>query len=123
MIDRCQCVFNSEKKREMDGISGNELIDLQKKIEEASNITDRAQAMTDMAWMIKYSNPKKAVDLADQAIRLHQAGELETHLPACYMSKAVSLSQMSRFEAAEEAVKSGLDVYRKRDDQAGVLHA
>jgi tetratricopeptide (TPR) repeat protein/ActR/RegA family two-component response regulator len=39
------------------------------------------------------------------------------------MSKAVSLSQMSRFEAAEKAAKSGLDVYRKQDDQAGILHA
>ena len=107
----------------MDDISGNELIDLEKRIEDAPTVTDRACAMADMAWKIKYSNPKRAVNLADKAIQLTQTDSPEAHLPVSYMSKAVSLSQMSRFDAAEDAVKSGLALYRKQDNQAGVLHA
>jgi len=112
-----------EKKYEMDGVSSNELMDLEKRIETASTDTARAQALAGRAWKIKYTDPRKAIDLADQAILLTRDSKLDELLPSSFMSKAVSLSQMSDFEAAEEAVKLGLEVYRKQDNQAGILHA
>jgi len=103
--------------------STNDISILEKNIDEAATDAEKARAIADLAWRIKYSDPARAVELGDQAIELSRNADIETSLPKSYLSKAIGLLQMSRFEAAEGFGQKGLNSYRKLDNQAGVRHA
>ncbi len=101
----------------------NETSLLEKKVKQASTDAEKAIAIADLAWKIKYSDPARAIELGDQAIELSQSINLETNLPKCYLSKAMGLLQMSRFKDAEKSGQMGLSSYSKLDNQAGIRHA
>ncbi|MCK5116610.1 MAG: tetratricopeptide repeat protein [Candidatus Aegiribacteria sp.] len=103
--------------------SNNETSILEKKVNQASTDAEKACAIADLAWGIKYSNPARAIELGDQAIELSLSIDLESNLPKCYLSKAMGLLHMSRFQAAEKSAQLGLSGYKKLDNQAGVRHA
>lgn len=96
---------------------------LEKKVDQASNDSEKARAIADLAWSIKYSDPARAVELGDQAIELSLGTDLQTILPKCYLSKAIGLLHISRFKAAEKSAQMGLNCYRELDNPAGVRHA
>ena len=107
----------------MNGKNSNETSILEKKVNQASTDAEKACAIADLSWSIKYSDPARAVALGDQAIELSLSINLETNLPKSYLSKAMGLLHMSRFKAAEESAQLGLSVYKELNNQAGVRHA
>ena len=107
----------------MNSRKSDETLILEKKVEQASNDSEKARAIADLAWSIKYSDPARAVELGDQAIELSLSTDLQTNLPKCYLSKAMGLLHMSRFKAAEKSAQMGLSSYKELDNQAGVRHA
>jgi tetratricopeptide (TPR) repeat protein len=107
----------------MNAKNSNEISILEKKVDQASTEIEKACAIADLAWSIKYSDPARAVELGDQAIELSLSIDLETILPKCYLSKAMGLLHMSRFKAAEKSAQMGLNGYKELNNQAGVRHA
>ena len=107
----------------MNARNSNEISILEEKVNQASTDMEKAFAIADLAWSIKYSDPARAVKLGDQAIELSLSNDLETILPKCYLSKAMGLLHMSRFKAAEKSAQMGLNGYKELDNQAGVRHA
>ena len=103
--------------------NSNEISTLQEKVDQASTDAEKASAIADLAWSIKYSDPARAVDLGDQALELSQSIDLGTNIPKCYLCKAMGLMHTSRFKAAEKSAQMGLSSYRELDNQAGVRHA
>lgn len=107
----------------MNAKNSNEISILEKKVDQASTDIEKACAIADLAWSIKYSDPARAVELGDQAIELSLSIDLETILPKSYLSKAMGLLHMSRFKAAEKSAQMGLNGYKELNNQAGVRHA
>ena len=107
----------------MNGKNSNETSILEKKVNQASSDAEKACAIADLAWGIKYSDPARAVALGDQAIELSLGINLKTNLPKCYLSKAMGLLHMSRFKAAEKSAQMGLSGYKELGNPAGVRHA
>ncbi len=103
--------------------NSDEISTLEEKVDQASTDAEKACAIADLAWSIKYSDPARAVDLGDQALELSLSIDMGTNLPKCYLSKAMGLLHMSRFKAAEKSAQMGLSSYRELDNQAGVRHA
>jgi tetratricopeptide (TPR) repeat protein len=102
---------------------GSGIDDFDKRLEEASDDRERASVLADMAWAIKYADPAKAITLADRGIALSIESAFESSLPKCYMSKAIGLMHMSNFKAAEASARTGLEIYRKLENEAGIRHA
>jgi tetratricopeptide (TPR) repeat protein len=92
-------------------------------IDNASSEEEKVKSIATLAWMIKYSDPARAVKLADNAIEISQRMGIETNLPKCYLSKAMGLLHMSYFTDSEKACLSGLESYRKLNNPAGIRHA
>ncbi len=107
----------------MNSKKNDETAILEKRVDQASTDSEKASAIADLAWNIKYSDPARAVELADQAIELSLSTDLKTILPKCYLSKAMGLLNISRFKAAEKSAQMGLNCYRELDNPAGVRHA
>ncbi|MBN2586075.1 MAG: tetratricopeptide repeat protein [Candidatus Fermentibacteraceae bacterium] len=102
---------------------GSGIDDFEKRLEDASDDREKASVLADMAWAVKYADPAAAITLADRGIALSTTSGFEGNLPKCYMSKAVGLLHMSSFKAAEAAARTGLEIYRRMENEAGIRHA
>lgn len=103
--------------------SGNSMEDLERKLDRATSMEDRAAAMADLARAVKYSSPSRSVSLADRALRLFLELNMESRLPVCYMTRAMGLLQMSRFRDAETTAETCLELCRRLGDRTGVRNS
>lgn len=103
--------------------NGSFMEDLERKLNRAGSMEDRAAAMADLARALKHSSPSRSISLAERALQLFQELNMQSMLPGCYMSRAMGLLQMSRFREAETAARTGLEICRKLDDRKGVRQA
>ena len=96
--------------------------DLEERLKSSSGPEERAAAMADLAWAVKYSDPSRAIRLADEALELCKGTGTRNSLPKCFMAKAMGLLHRSRFIEAEGAAGQGLEAYRELDDPSGIRH-
>jgi len=90
---------------------------------DSKDTDQRVLSLADRAWAVKYSEPSKAVELAQQAIDLSMESASEKYLPKSYLCKAMGLLHLARFKEAEASALSGLEIYAKRDEQEGLRAA
>ncbi|OPL18596.1 MAG: hypothetical protein AVO35_04500 [Candidatus Aegiribacteria sp. MLS_C] len=103
--------------------TGSSLQEMEERLAAASGDRERVAALAELSWAVKYSDPSRAVSLADEAIEISGRVGFEDELPKCYMSRAIGLMHMSRFKAAETAARNGMELYRRTGNEAGVRHA
>ncbi|MBD3278664.1 MAG: tetratricopeptide repeat protein, partial [Candidatus Aegiribacteria sp.] len=107
----------------MDDQRRDEIAELERRVEEASTASLKVQAMSDLAWKVKYSDPGRAVKLSDEAIQTATEVGLTDTLPKAYLSRALGLTHLSKFEKAESSARLALEIYSRKSQPRGSISA
>jgi signal transduction histidine kinase len=93
--------------------------ELRRAADEASTPRERAEALAEIAWKVKYSDPALAVEWGYEAVGLAEEGGFLELVPKCLLPAAMGLLHQSRFAKAEKAALNAIEGYWNSGNRGG----
>jgi|GEM_PF-2398314 len=93
--------------------------ELELRIDRASGHRERAEAMAALAWKVKYAQPRRAIELGEEARLLAAREGLTDVIPRCLLPQAMGQLHLGAGDDAEMSAMRALDLYRAGSDVRG----